>query len=81
VTKQDLSFQAELRQTCMAKHSLSKKSHLGFFTGVGVGQVGIEILVQHLRGFLSEVPPLPSLVQESADGMEKFSEDIDSPLS
>jgi len=30
----------------------------GFFTGVGVGQVGVEILVQTLCGLFAEVAPL-----------------------
>ena len=33
---------------------------LGLLAGVGVSQVGVEVLVQHLRRLLVEVPSLPS---------------------
>lgn len=33
---------------------------LGFFTRIGVGQVRVKILIQHLCGLLVEVAPLTS---------------------
>lgn len=32
---------------------------LGLLAGVGVAQVGIEILIEHLRGLFAEIAPLP----------------------
>ena len=38
---------------------------LGLLAGVGVGQVGVEVLVQHLAGLLAEVAALAPRVQEA----------------
>lgn len=37
----------------------------GFLAGVGVTEVGVEVLVQDLRGLLVEVPPLSPGVEEA----------------
>ena len=37
---------------------------LGLLAGVGVGQVGVEVFVEGLRGLLGEVPPFAPLVKE-----------------
>lgn len=40
--------------------TLFGKFLFGFFTGVGVGQVGVEILIQDLCGLFAEVAPFAS---------------------
>ena len=45
--------------------TLSSKLLLCLLAGVGVGQMGVEVLVQHLARLLAEVPALSPGVQES----------------
>ena len=44
--------------------ALSGQLLLDLLGRVGVGQVGVEVLVQHLGRLLAVVPPLPPRVQE-----------------
>lgn len=45
--------------------TLFGKFLFGFFTGVGVGQVGVEILIQDLCGLFAEVAPFASVEAEN----------------
>lgn len=38
--------------------TLLSKFLFGFFAGVGVGQVGVKIFIQDLRGLFAEITPL-----------------------
>lgn len=47
--------------------TLFGKFLFGFFTGVGVGQVGVEILIQDLCGLFAEVAPFASVETQTSD--------------
>lgn len=55
-----------LRRTVVAIHlrhsdpTLFGQLFLGFLTRIGIRQMGVEILIQHLGGLLVEVAPLAS---------------------
>lgn len=47
--------------------TLFGKFLFGFFTRVRVGQVGVEILIQDLRGLFAEVAPFASDERKTGD--------------
>lgn len=49
---------------------------LGFLTGIRIRQMGVEILVQHLRSLLVEVAPLTSDTQTEEIMTHSFGRDM-----
>lgn len=51
--------------------TLLSKFLFGFFAGVGVGQVGVKIFIQDLRGLFAEITPLAPNMRKQDDSMLK----------
>lgn len=51
--------------------TLFSKFLFGFFAGVGVGQVGVKIFIQDLRGLLAEVTPFAPEIRKQVTAGSK----------